>query len=204
MAWFLGEGAASDLWSTSYTYIIQIWYLPCFPTHFSPLGGTSSRQKGFLGCIRSLHLNGQKVDLEERAKITSGVRPGCAGHCNSYGRNCQHGGKCVEKHIGYTCDCTNSPYEGPFCKKGKRNIHASTMFSLKASKCVGQCFYALRQSTPLLPKAMLYYPCAMFKLMVSMPSGNLYRFSMCGNVVPTWYCQTNVLHTFNCTQPLCS
>uniref|UniRef100_A0A8C6HZK8 Contactin associated protein-like 5B n=1 Tax=Mus spicilegus TaxID=10103 RepID=A0A8C6HZK8_MUSSI len=81
------------------------------------VGGTSSRQKGFLGCIRSLHLNGQKVDLEERAKITSGVRPGCAGHCNSYGRNCQNGGKCVEKHIGYTCDCTNSPYEGPFCKK---------------------------------------------------------------------------------------
>ncbi|XP_029394544.1 contactin-associated protein like 5-2 [Mus pahari] len=81
------------------------------------VGGTSSRQKGFLGCIRSLHLNGQKVDLEERAKITSGVRPGCPGHCNSYGRNCQNGGKCVEKHIGYTCDCTNSPYEGPFCKK---------------------------------------------------------------------------------------
>ncbi|XP_034369001.1 contactin-associated protein like 5-2 isoform X2 [Arvicanthis niloticus] len=81
------------------------------------VGGTSSRQKGFLGCIRSLHLNGQKVDLEERAKITFGVRPGCPGHCNSYGRNCQNGGKCVEKHIGYSCDCTNSPYEGPFCQK---------------------------------------------------------------------------------------
>ncbi|GAB1285307.1 Contactin-associated protein-like 5-2 [Apodemus speciosus] len=81
------------------------------------VGGTSSRQKGFLGCIRSLHLNGQNIDLEERAKVTPGVRPGCPGHCNSYGRNCQNGGKCVEKHIGYTCDCTNSPYEGPFCKK---------------------------------------------------------------------------------------
>ncbi|XP_052056981.1 contactin-associated protein like 5-2 isoform X2 [Apodemus sylvaticus] len=81
------------------------------------VGGTSSRQKGFLGCIRSLHLNGQNIDLEERAKVTPGVRPGCPGHCNSYGRNCQNGGKCVEKHIGYSCDCTNSPYEGPFCKK---------------------------------------------------------------------------------------
>ncbi|XP_070437126.1 contactin-associated protein-like 5 isoform X2 [Equus przewalskii] len=79
--------------------------------------GTSSRQKGFLGCIRSLHLNGQKLDLEERAKVTSGVRPGCPGHCSSYGSICHNGGQCVEKHSGYFCDCTNSPYEGPFCKK---------------------------------------------------------------------------------------
>ncbi|XP_031235940.1 contactin-associated protein-like 5 isoform X5 [Mastomys coucha] len=81
------------------------------------VGGTSSRQKGFLGCIRSLLLNGHKVDLEERAKVTSGVRPGCPGHCSSYGSNCHNGGKCVEKHSGYSCDCTNSPYEGPFCQK---------------------------------------------------------------------------------------
>ncbi|GAB1285337.1 Contactin-associated protein-like 5-2 [Apodemus speciosus] len=81
------------------------------------VGGTSSRQKGFLGCIRSLLLNGHKADLEERAKVTSGVRPGCPGHCSSYGSNCRNGGKCVEKHSGYSCDCTNSPYEGPFCQK---------------------------------------------------------------------------------------
>ncbi|XP_078307526.1 contactin-associated protein-like 5 isoform X1 [Panthera onca] len=81
------------------------------------VGGTSSRQKGFLGCIRSLHLNGQKLDLEERAKVTSGVRPGCPGHCSTYGGICHNGGKCVEKYSGYSCDCTNSPYEGPFCKK---------------------------------------------------------------------------------------
>ncbi|XP_073097754.1 contactin-associated protein-like 5 isoform X3 [Manis javanica] len=80
------------------------------------VGGTSSRQKGFLGCIRSLHLNGQRLDLEERAKVTPGVRPGCPGHCSSYGHTCHNGGKCVEKLSGYFCDCTNSPYEGPFCK----------------------------------------------------------------------------------------
>lgn len=95
---------------------------PCdslfFSFVFHHLGGTSSKQKGFLGCIRSLHLNGQKLDLEERAKVTSGVRPGCPGHCSSYGSICHNGGKCVEKRSGYFCDCTNSPYEGPFCKKG--------------------------------------------------------------------------------------
>ncbi|KAM7104378.1 contactin-associated protein-like 5 isoform 2-T2 [Molossus nigricans] len=81
------------------------------------VGGTSSKQKGFLGCIRSLHLNGQRLDLEERAKVTSGVRPGCPGHCSSYGSICHNGGKCVEKRSGYFCDCTSSPYEGPFCRK---------------------------------------------------------------------------------------
>ncbi|KAM9508715.1 contactin-associated protein-like 4 isoform 3-T3 [Guaruba guarouba] len=48
------------------------------------VGGTASRQKGFLGCIRSLQLNGMALDLEERAKITPGVEPGCPGHCSSY------------------------------------------------------------------------------------------------------------------------
>ncbi|XP_043381120.1 contactin-associated protein-like 5 isoform X2 [Chelonia mydas] len=81
------------------------------------VGGTASRQKGFLGCIRSLHLNGQKLDLEERAKVTPGVKPGCPGHCSSYGNLCHNGGKCVEKYNGYFCDCTSSPYEGPFCKE---------------------------------------------------------------------------------------
>ena len=97
-----------------------------FPCVLCHLGGTSSKQKGFLGCIRSLHLNGQKLDLEERAKVTSGVRPGCPGHCSSYGSICHNGGKCVEKRSGYFCDCTNSPYEGPFCKKGKIGIFVFT------------------------------------------------------------------------------
>lgn len=87
---------------------------------FSVSGGTASRQKGFLGCIRSLHLNGQKLDLEERAKMTPGVKPGCPGHCSSYGNLCHNGGKCVEKYNGYSCDCTSSAYEGPFCKEGRQ------------------------------------------------------------------------------------
>ncbi|XP_040827125.1 contactin-associated protein-like 5 isoform X1 [Ochotona curzoniae] len=92
--------------------------------HFQPqlnsqllVGGSSSRQKGFQGCIRSLRVNGKKLDLEERAKGTSGVRPGCPGHCSSYGSICHNGGSCVERHRGYLCDCTSSPYEGPFCNK---------------------------------------------------------------------------------------
>uniref|UniRef100_A0A452UHK8 Contactin associated protein family member 4 n=1 Tax=Ursus maritimus TaxID=29073 RepID=A0A452UHK8_URSMA len=81
------------------------------------VGGTATRQRGFLGCIRSLQLNGMSLDLEERAKVTPGVEPGCRGHCSSYGKLCQNGGKCREKLSGFSCDCTFSAYTGPFCSK---------------------------------------------------------------------------------------
>nr|XP_040131293.1 contactin-associated protein-like 3 [Ictidomys tridecemlineatus] len=79
------------------------------------IGGTASRQRGFLGCIRSLRLNGMALDLEERATVTPGVEPGCAGHCRSYGHLCRHGGRCRERLRGVACDCSASAYEGPFC-----------------------------------------------------------------------------------------
>ncbi|TRY64588.1 hypothetical protein DNTS_003142, partial [Danionella cerebrum] len=81
------------------------------------VGGTASRQKGFLGCLRSLKLNGRPVDLEERARVTPGVMPGCPGHCSSYEGFCQNFGSCVEELRGFTCDCSLSPYTGTFCHK---------------------------------------------------------------------------------------
>ncbi|KAJ8789009.1 hypothetical protein J1605_022303 [Eschrichtius robustus] len=80
------------------------------------VGGTASRQRGFLGCIRSLRLNGLALDLEERATMTPGVEPGCPGHCSSYGHLCRNGGRCREKRRGIECDCTFSAYDGPFCE----------------------------------------------------------------------------------------
>ncbi|XP_055468455.1 contactin-associated protein-like 4, partial [Psammomys obesus] len=79
------------------------------------VGGTATRQRGFLGCIRSLQLNGMTLDLEDRATVTPGVQPGCRGHCGSYGKLCRHGGKCREKPSGFFCDCSSSAYAGPFC-----------------------------------------------------------------------------------------
>ncbi|XP_073417138.1 contactin-associated protein-like 5 isoform X2 [Dendrobates tinctorius] len=81
------------------------------------VGGSSSRQKGFVGCLRSLKLNGLTLNLEEKARVTQGIRPGCPGHCSSYGNLCYNNGKCMEKHNGYTCDCTSSAFEGPYCRK---------------------------------------------------------------------------------------
>lgn len=104
----------------SYKVCLHINYLNIFKAPVNLFsGGTASRQKGFLGCIRSLRLNGMALDLEERAKITPGVEPGCPGHCSSYGNLCHNGGKCREKYSGFSCDCTFSAYSGPFCKKGK-------------------------------------------------------------------------------------
>uniref|UniRef100_A0AAR2JAD3 Contactin associated protein 2 n=1 Tax=Pygocentrus nattereri TaxID=42514 RepID=A0AAR2JAD3_PYGNA len=81
--------------------------------------GAAGGQRGFLGCIRSLKMNGVTLDLEERAKVTPGVKPGCSGHCTSFGMYCRNGGKCVEKYNGYSCDCSGTAYDGPFCTKGE-------------------------------------------------------------------------------------
>ncbi|XP_061569880.1 contactin-associated protein-like 2a isoform X2 [Cololabis saira] len=79
--------------------------------------GAAGGQRGFLGCIRALRMNGITLDLEERAKVTPGVKPGCQGHCTSFGMYCRNGGKCVEKYNGYLCDCSATAYDGPFCTR---------------------------------------------------------------------------------------
>uniref|UniRef100_A0A3Q4H043 Contactin associated protein like 2b n=1 Tax=Neolamprologus brichardi TaxID=32507 RepID=A0A3Q4H043_NEOBR len=79
------------------------------------VGKTGAGQRGFLGCMRALKINGVTFDLEEWAKGTPGVNPGCQGHCNSYRMHCRNGGKCVEHYNGYSCDCSLTAYDGPFC-----------------------------------------------------------------------------------------
>ncbi|XP_053353354.1 contactin-associated protein-like 5 isoform X1 [Clarias gariepinus] len=81
------------------------------------VGRTASRQRGFLGCMRALNVNGATFDLDERAKATPGVSSGCAGHCSSSAGVCHNRGRCVEKSTGYVCDCTHSAYGGPSCKE---------------------------------------------------------------------------------------
>lgn len=77
--------------------------------------GASSGQRGFLGCMRALRVNGLNFDLQEKARLTPGVNPGCQGHCSSFGVHCKNGGRCVEQYNGYFCDCSHTAYDGPFC-----------------------------------------------------------------------------------------
>uniref|UniRef100_A0A3P8TEI2 Contactin associated protein like 3 n=1 Tax=Amphiprion percula TaxID=161767 RepID=A0A3P8TEI2_AMPPE len=113
------------------------------------IGGTASRQKGFRGCIRSLQLNGVTLDLEERAKITPGVQPGCPGHCSSYGSLCQNQGRCVERTNGFHCDCSLSAYTGVFCQTGK--------YIFKPGSSVSYTFkepYELSRNSSALPSSI--------------------------------------------------
>ncbi|XP_042285644.1 contactin-associated protein-like 4 [Thunnus maccoyii] len=114
------------------------------------IGGTASRQKGFRGCIRSLQLNGVTLDLEERAKITPGVRPGCPGHCRSYGSLCQNQGRCVERASGFHCDCGLSAFTGVFC-------HREVSASFKSGTSVSYTFkepYELSRNSSALPSSI--------------------------------------------------
>ncbi|KAM7400104.1 hypothetical protein PAMA_004687 [Pampus argenteus] len=114
------------------------------------IGGTASRQKGFRGCIRSLQLNGVTLDLEERAKITPGVRPGCPGHCSSYGSLCQNRGRCVERASGFHCDCGLSAFTGVFC-------HTEVSASFKSETSVSYTFkepYELGRNSSALPSSI--------------------------------------------------
>ncbi|XP_041700111.2 contactin-associated protein-like 5 isoform X1 [Coregonus clupeaformis] len=81
------------------------------------VGGTAARQRSFMGCIRTLNINGMTFNLEERAKMTPGVSAGCPGHCSGSSRLCHNRGRCIEKNSGYVCDCSQSAYGGPSCKE---------------------------------------------------------------------------------------
>uniref|UniRef100_A0A665XFI1 Contactin associated protein like 3 n=1 Tax=Echeneis naucrates TaxID=173247 RepID=A0A665XFI1_ECHNA len=113
---------------------------------------TASRQKGFRGCIRSLQLNGVTLDLEERARITPGVRPGCPGHCSSYGSLCQNQGRCVERANGFHCDCSLSAYTGVFCHTGivhmlRLNFKSDDRRRQSVSKSCSPACFLLRESS---------------------------------------------------------
>ncbi|KAM9323097.1 contactin-associated protein-like 4 [Pholidichthys leucotaenia] len=114
------------------------------------IGGTASRQKGFQGCLRSLQLNGVTLDLEERAKITPGVQPGCPGHCSSYGSLCQNQGRCVERVKGFHCDCSLSAYTGVFCQ-------TEVSASFKSGTSVSYTFkepYELSRNSSAVPSSI--------------------------------------------------
>lgn len=77
--------------------------------------GASSGQRGFLGCMRALKINGINFDLETAARQTPGVNPRCEGYCNRYKSKCKNGGRCVELYNGFKCDCSMTAYDGTHC-----------------------------------------------------------------------------------------
>ncbi|XP_066485310.1 contactin-associated protein 1 [Tiliqua scincoides] len=71
----------------------------------------------FVGCLRGLRMNGVTLNLEGQANETEGVLANCTGHCRNPLVPCQNHGICREHYSHYTCNCSVSAYEGPFCNQ---------------------------------------------------------------------------------------
>uniref|UniRef100_A0A8D2LRY8 Contactin associated protein 1 n=1 Tax=Varanus komodoensis TaxID=61221 RepID=A0A8D2LRY8_VARKO len=55
------------------------------------------------------------LNLEGKANETEGVLVNCTGHCQNPLVPCQNYGICLEHYSHYTCNCSVSAFEGPFC-----------------------------------------------------------------------------------------
>lgn len=78
------------------------------------VGATTEFRDGYVGCIRSLLLNGQLQDLRGRARRgLYGVSEDCVGRCES--SPCLNNGTCHERYDGYMCDCRWTSFKGPIC-----------------------------------------------------------------------------------------
>lgn len=74
----------------------------------------------FLGCLRALRMNGVTLNLEGKANETEGVQVNCTGHCQDPPVPCQNSGLCVERYSHYSCNCSISAFDGPFCNYGEQ------------------------------------------------------------------------------------
>lgn len=78
------------------------------------IGATQDNKEGFVGCMRSLLINGQAIDIYKPARDgTYGLSLGCHGKCET--NPCMNRGICKEGYSTYTCDCQWTAYKGPIC-----------------------------------------------------------------------------------------
>ncbi|XP_019361270.1 PREDICTED: contactin-associated protein 1 isoform X1 [Gavialis gangeticus] len=81
------------------------------------VGAAEHKLRPFLGCLRGLRMNGVTLNLEGKANETEGVRVNCTGYCQNPRVPCQNSGLCVERYSHYTCNCSISAFDGPFCNR---------------------------------------------------------------------------------------
>ncbi|CAG0922962.1 unnamed protein product [Notodromas monacha] len=70
---------------------------------------------GFVGCMRSLMVNGRQLKMNEMLDKYEiyGVTSGCIGKCDS--NPCLNNGTCLEGYDKYICDCQWTAFKGPIC-----------------------------------------------------------------------------------------
>ncbi|XP_053313796.1 cadherin EGF LAG seven-pass G-type receptor 2 [Spea bombifrons] len=87
------------------------------------LGGIPNLPEGFpvthryfVGCMKDLVIDNKAMDLEEYI-ANNGTIPGCPAKKNQCeGEKCQHGGTCVNRWDGYSCECALG-YGGKDCEQ---------------------------------------------------------------------------------------
>lgn len=88
------------------------------------VGGGVAQYRGFIGCMRWLYIEGNKVNLEtvvaENNVRGSGNNNGitiksCQMIDRCHPNPCEHGGTCKQNHLHFTCDCGDSGYLGAVC-----------------------------------------------------------------------------------------
>jgi len=83
------------------------------------IGAMRNSTNGYLGCLRTLWVNGFKLNLVEtknQLKGSEGIKfGGCNGACDTL--PCKHGGFCTEMYQNFSCGCSKSAYTGPTCQE---------------------------------------------------------------------------------------
>jgi len=78
------------------------------------VGATEDYKEGYVGCMRSLLINGQFIDIYKQARSGGyGLLLGCHGKCES--NPCLNKGVCKEGYSSFVCDCQWTAYKGPIC-----------------------------------------------------------------------------------------
>lgn len=86
---------------------------PAATTHLF-IGATEDYKEGYVGCMRSLLINGRPMDIYKPARDGEyGLTIGCHGKCET--NPCMNKGICKEGYSHFVCDCQWTAYKGPIC-----------------------------------------------------------------------------------------
>lgn len=78
------------------------------------VGATEDYKEGYVGCMRSLLINGQFIDIYKSAREGAyGLILGCHGKCET--NPCLNKGICKEGYSSFVCDCQWTAFKGPIC-----------------------------------------------------------------------------------------
>ncbi|XP_077562940.1 neurexin-4-like isoform X2 [Haemaphysalis longicornis] len=82
------------------------------------IGGSMHGGRGFVGCMRYLHMEGRYVNvLTLKSNQVRGElqRNACHMVDRCYPNPCEHGGACEQDHRAFACNCTGTGYTGALC-----------------------------------------------------------------------------------------